>query len=266
MSLPRTCRHHVAARPIALSLALLLGMCGGFLGCKSSTPAASPDATQSAPAPAPAPDAVPVPTAANPPSAPASAAPSSTADAADARPVIVCFGDSLTAGYGTDPGQSYPDNLQRDLDHLGYHYRVENAGVSGNTTKDGADRLKDVLRLKPAVAIVAFGGNDGLRGLPIETTRDNLDRIVSTLKQAGAKVVLGGITLPPNYGPDYIHQFDETYQFVAKKYRVPLMTFILKDVYNVPGSMQRDGIHATAQGNKQVALNLLPLVKPLLKK
>ncbi len=235
----------------------MLGLCVSFSGCKSGPPAASSDAAQPAPSAATGAPS-PLPGAADPPA--------SAADAADSRPVIVCFGDSLTAGYGTDPGQSYPDNLQRDLDHLGYRYRVVNAGVSGNTTKDGVDRLKDVLRLKPAVVIVAFGGNDGLRGLPIETTRDNLDRIVSTLKQAGAKVVLGGITLPPNYGPDYIRQFDETYQFVAKKYRVRLMPFILKDVYNVPGSMQRDGIHATAQGNKQVALNLLPLVKPLLKK
>lgn len=258
MSLPLRSRHRLAATgPATLSLALLLGLCASFSGCKSGTPAASSDAAQPAPSAA---------TGAPSPLLGPADPPASAADAADSRPVIVCFGDSLTAGYGTDPGQSYPDNLQRDLDHLGYHYRVVNAGVSGNTTKDGADRLKDVLRLKPAVVIVAFGGNDGLRGLPIETTRDNLDRIVSTLKQSGAKVVLGGITLPPNYGPDYIRQFDETYQFVAKKYRVPLMPFILKDVYNVPGSMQRDGIHATAQGNKQVALNLLLLVKPLLKK
>lgn len=183
----------------------------------------------------------------------------------DGRPVIVCFGDSLTAGYGTDPGQSYPDDLQRDLDQRGYTYRVVNQGVSGNTTKDAVDRLKDVLDLKPAVVIVAFGGNDGLRGLPIASTRANLDTIVATLTQYGAKVVLGGITLPPNYGADYVQQFNQTYQLLAKKYKVPLLPFILKGVYGVPGSMQNDGIHATAQGNKQVALNLLPLVKPFLR-
>ncbi len=183
----------------------------------------------------------------------------------DPRPVLVCFGDSLTAGYGTDPGQSYPDALQRDLDKQGYHYRVVNAGISGNTTKDGVDRIKDVLLLKPVVVIVAFGGNDGLRGLPISATRTNLDSIVATLKQAGVKVILGGITLPPNYGPDYIREFNQTYQLLARKYKTPLMPFILKGVYGVPGSMQADGIHATAQGNEQVAHNLLPLVKPLLK-
>lgn len=184
----------------------------------------------------------------------------------DTRPVIVAFGDSLTAGFGADPGQSYPDFLQRELDARGYSYRVVNAGVSGNTTKDGAERLKDVLALKPHVAIVAFGGNDGLRGLPIADTRTNLDQIVGTLTHAHIQVVLGGITLPPNYGPDYIAQFNETYALTSHKYHAPLLPFLLIRVYDVPGSMQEDGIHATAQGNRQVALNLLPLITPVLKK
>ena len=99
--------------------------------------------------------------------------------APDGRPVIVAFGDSLTAGYGADPGDSYPDYLEKDLNAKGYHYQVINQGISGNTTKDGVDRLQDALRLKPVLVIVAFGGNDGLRGLPIASTRENLDRIVS---------------------------------------------------------------------------------------
>lgn len=193
-------------------------------------------------------------------SAPAAAA------SVDTRPVIAAFGDSLTAGYGADPGQSYPDYLQKDLDAQGYHYRVVNEGISGNTTKDGLNRIKDVLDLKPAVVIVAFGGNDGLRGIPPEVTRANLDQILAQLTGAGAKIVLGGITLPPNYGPEYIRQFNETYTLAAKKYHLPLLPFLLKDVYGVPGSMQEDGIHATAQGNQQVARNLLPLLLPLLKK
>ena len=187
-------------------------------------------------------------------------------DPNDTRPVILAFGDSLTAGFGAATGESYPDYLQRDLDAAGYHYRVANFGISGNTTKDGVDRLKDVLALKPAVVIVAFGGNDGLRGLPIDATRKNLDQIVSTLNASGTKVVLGGITLPPNYGPDYIKQFNETYALLAKKFHAPLLPFLLIKVYGTPGSMQADGIHATAQGNQQVARNLLPLVTPLLKK
>jgi acyl-CoA thioesterase I len=194
------------------------------------------------------------------------AASDTTASAPDGRPVIVAFGDSLTAGFGADTGDSYPDYLEKDLNALGYRYQVINQGISGNTTKDGVDRLPEVLRLKPVVVIVAFGGNDGLRGLPIASTRENLDRIVSSLLDSGAKVVLGGITLPPNYGSDYIRQFNQTYALLAAKYHAPMLPFLLKNVYGVPGSMQADGIHATSQGNAQVAKNLLPLILPALKK
>jgi acyl-CoA thioesterase-1 len=182
------------------------------------------------------------------------------------RPLLVCFGDSLTAGLGTEPGQSYPDYLQADLDKLHYKYRVDNEGVSGNTTKDGVERLPDILALHPAVVVVEFGGNDGLRGLPIADTRANLDQIVVTLQRAGIKVALAGITLPPDYGQDYIRQFNQTYTLLAKKYRVPMLPFLLKNVYGVPGMMQRDQTHATAKGNVIVARNVLPLVLPLLKK
>jgi acyl-CoA thioesterase-1 len=182
------------------------------------------------------------------------------------RPAIVCFGDSLTAGHGTEAGHSYPDYLQQLLNKQGYSYRVINRGIDGNTTKDGVDRLKDVLSLHPQIVIVEFGGNDGLRGVPITATRQNLDQIVATLTRSGAKILLAGITLPPNYGPDYIQQFNETYVMLARKYRVPFIPFLLKDVYGTPGSMQDDGIHATAQGNQQVALNVLQRLKPLLKK
>ena len=184
----------------------------------------------------------------------------------DSRPVIVAFGDSLTAGYGTEAGQSYPDFLQRLLDEEHYRYRVENLGISGNTTKDGVERLKDVIALKPALVIVEFGGNDGLRGLPITTTRNNLDTIVHVLKEAGIPVALAGITLPPNYGVDYVDQFNKTYVLIAEKYKVPMLPFLLRSVYGVPGSMQEDQTHATAQGNQQVARNVLALVSPLLKR
>ena len=187
-------------------------------------------------------------------------------DPNDKRAVLVCFGDSLTAGLGTGQGQSYPDYLRGDLDALHYRYRVVNEGISGNTTKDGVERLPEVLALHPAVAVVEFGGNDGLRGLRIDDTRANLDEIVRTLKGAGVKVALAGITLPPDYGPDYIKQFDDTYTVLAKKYRVPMLPFLLKDVYGVPGMMQRDEIHATAKGNVVVAQNVVSLVLPLLKK
>lgn len=182
------------------------------------------------------------------------------------RAVIVCFGDSLTAGHGTDISHAYPTYLQQTLDSRGYSYRIVNQGIDGNTTKDGVDRLKDVLALHPQIVIVEFGGNDGLRGVPITATRQNLDQIVSTLLKSGAKVLLAGITLPPNYGQDYIQQFNETYEMLARKYKIPSIPFLLKGVYGVPGSMQDDGIHATAQGNQQVALNVFQALKSMLKK
>jgi acyl-CoA thioesterase I len=186
--------------------------------------------------------------------------------ATENRPVIVCFGDSLTAGHGTESGHAYPDYLQQLLDHRGYSYRILNRGIDGNTTKDGVERLKDVLSLHPQIVIVEFGGNDGLRGVPITATRQNLDQIVSTLVKSGTKILLAGITLPPNYGQDYIQQFNETYTTLAHKYRLPFIPFLLKDVYGTPGSMQDDGIHATAQGNQQVARNVFQALQPLLKK
>ena len=181
------------------------------------------------------------------------------------RPIIVCFGDSLTAGYGTDPGQSYPDVLQTILDTANYPYRVINEGVSGNTTKDGLDRISRVIALHPQLVVLEFGGNDGLRGLPIETTHKNMASMIDQLQGARIKVALAGITLPPDYGPDYISKFNAMYPALAKQYHVPLLPFLLKDVYGVPGDMQDDATHATAQGNKQVAANVAGLIEPMLK-
>lgn len=186
------------------------------------------------------------------------------AAAKDHRPTIVAFGDSLTAGYGTNAGESYPEYLERDLNARGYRYRVVNDGISGNTSKDGVARLPNVVAEHPALVIVAFGGNDGLRGIPIDDTKRNLDTILSTLEAAHAQVVLGGITLPPNYGSEYIARFNAMYGNQARRHHVPLLPFMLKDVYGVPGDMQDDGIHATAKGNRQVAKNFLPLLLPFL--
>ncbi len=188
------------------------------------------------------------------------------ADPKDHRPLLVCFGDSLTAGYGAETGKSYPDFLQADLDAKGYHYRVVNEGVSGATSKDGVAQLPSIVAMKPAVVVVEFGGNDGLRGLPIKDLRANLDTMVGTLKAAGAKVLVAGISIPPDYGPDYISQLNASYPLIAKKHNVPLLPVLLQGVFGVEGMMQQDRTHATAQGNEIVAKNILPLVLPLLKK
>lgn len=184
----------------------------------------------------------------------------------DIRPLVVCFGDSLTAGFGADEGQSYPDFLQGDLDHDGFHYRVVNEGVSGNTTKDGLNRLSEVVAMKPAVVVLEFGGNDGLRGVKVETTRTNLSTMIGALEANGAKVVLGGMTLPPSYGADYVNRFTGIYPALGKKFNVPVIPFFLQDVYGREGMIQADGIHATAKGNEGVARTVLPLVEPLLRK
>ena len=181
-------------------------------------------------------------------------------------PIIDCFGDSITAGYGLLPGKTYPDDLQTVLEAHGYHYRVINSGISGNTTKDGLDRLKDVEGLHAAIVLVEFGGNDGLRGIPISDTRHNLNLIVSGLLHAGSKVVLLGITLPPNYGPDYIRQFNDTYSLIAARYRIPVIHNIYENVYPIPGAIQADGIHPTAKGAEILAHNILPVLKPLLRR
>ena len=184
----------------------------------------------------------------------------------DPRPKLVCFGDSLTAGYGTDPGESYPDDLQRLMDAQGFKYHVVNAGVSGDTTKDGLERIGRVVARHPEIVVVEFGGNDGLRGLPLEQTEANLSAMIDRLQKSGATVALAGITLPPDYGKDYIARFDAMYTVMAKKYHVRLLPFLLQDVYGVPGDMQGDATHATAKGNQQVAVNVEGLVKPLLKR
>jgi acyl-CoA thioesterase-1 len=199
-------------------------------------------------------------------SAPERDSPPAVAPSSDPRPAVVAFGDSLSAGFGADPGKSYPDFLQKEIDRRGYSYHVVNAGVSGDTTTDGLERISTVTALKPAIVIVEFGGNDGLRGLPVGSTRSNLEQIIVNLQKGGAKVVLAGMTLPPNYGPDYIHSFEAVYRDLAKKYRLPLIPFLLRGVGGHDDLMQRDGIHPTAGGNRIVAKNVIETLEPILHK
>ncbi len=180
------------------------------------------------------------------------------------RPLLVCYGDSITAGYNLPAGQAYSGFLQKDLNALGYHYRVVNSGVSGATTKDAVEGLPSVLRLHPAVVIVEFGGNDGLRGLPLAATRANLDQVLRTLQAAHIRVLLAGITLPPNYGPDYIRSFGQVYRELAARRRVAFVPMIYSGLIHVPGTIQPDGIHPTAKGSQIIAKTLLPALRPLL--
>jgi len=203
----------------------------------------------------------------SPPSQPPRSGPSEPVAAApvpDDRPVVVAFGNSLTAGFGADPGKSYPDFLQQELDRRRYRYRVVNAGISGETTTDALARISTVIALKPAVVIVEFGGNDGLRGLPVSTTSSNLDQIVVELQQSGARILLAGMTLPPNYGPDYIREFQRIYSSLATKHKVALIPFLLAGVAGTNRYMQQDGLHPTAEGNRLVAATVMRYLEPLL--
>jgi acyl-CoA thioesterase-1 len=182
------------------------------------------------------------------------------------RPLLVCYGDSITAGYGLQSGQSFPDALQRDLDARGYHYKVNNQGTSGATTKDAVASIRSVLLLHPEAVIVEFGGNDGLRGLPPDKTRNNLDAVLTALESAHIKILLAGITLPPNYGREYIQQFEQVFRDLAAKHHTAFVPMIYKDLVNVPNTIQADGIHPTAKGSEIVAKTLLPVLVPLLRK
>ncbi len=188
------------------------------------------------------------------------------AEVKDERPRIVAFGNSLTAGLGVRSQESYPAELQRLLDAAGYRYRVVNAGVSGDTTAGGLRRVPWVLNGRPDIVILELGGNDGLRGLSIEETKANLDRIIERLRDSGALVVLAGMKLPPNYGRDYTSRFEAIYQALARKHGVPLIPFFLEGVAAQAQFNQPDGIHPTADGYRIIAANVLNAIESFLKK
>lgn len=180
----------------------------------------------------------------------------------DKGPLIVAFGDSLTAGVA---GKSYPEYLGEILRERGYHYRVENQGVSGDTTTDGLARIENVIVEKPALVILEFGGNDGLRGVPVESTRKNLDEMITRIQAAKIPLVLLGITLPPNYGPDYVKPFTAMFPDLAKKHKIASLPFLLLHVYQDGKLMQPDGIHPNSEGNRIVAQDVFGLISKMLK-
>ena len=186
--------------------------------------------------------------------------------ASDDRPVIVAFGDSLTAGYGLPRGKSYPDLLQHMLDKKGYRYRVRNEGISGDTTSGGLARCVLVAESAPAVAIVALGGNDGLRGLGPDRMKENLRGIVKAFAAQGTKVVLGGMKLPPNYGAEYTQAFEGVFRELAEELDVPLIPFLLEGVGGHPEFMQNDGIHPNQGGTRKVTDLVMRRLEPLLEK
>jgi acyl-CoA thioesterase-1 len=183
--------------------------------------------------------------------------------AAATLPVVVFLGDSLTAGLGLDEGQAYPALVERELKDDGKAARVVNAGVSGDTTAGGLSRLNWLLGQHPDVLVVGLGANDGLRGLPLTEVEGNLREIVRRSQAAGARVLLLGMRLPPNYGP-YAEQFTALYPKLAKELDVPLVPFLLDKVGGIRSLNQADGIHPTAKGQEIVARNVLPYLEKVL--
>jgi acyl-CoA thioesterase-1 len=189
-----------------------------------------------------------------------------TAGAEVAAPrTVVVLGDSLSAGYGIEIREGWVNLLAQRIASEGYGYQVINASVSGETTQGGLARLPRVLQLhKPAIVIIELGGNDGLRGLPLATSRENLRKAIELARAVQARVVLVGMMIPPNYGQRYTQEFRDMYTTLASKYSIALVPFLLDQVALDPKLMQRDGIHANAAGQPRLLENVWPKLKPLL--
>ncbi len=192
----------------------------------------------------------------------------SVAHAAPAAPrTILVLGDSISAGYGIKVEEGWVSLLTQRLKTKGYGYRVVNASVSGETTSGGVNRLPRALALhKPAIVILELGGNDGLRGLPITTSRANLTRMVELSQKSGARVLMVGMKIPPNYGPRYSGEFERMFSDLAKRYQLPLVPFFLDFVALDAALMQADGIHPNAKGQPRLLDNLWPKLEPMLTK
>jgi len=179
--------------------------------------------------------------------------------------VILFFGNSLTAGMGLDPEDAFPALIQKKIDSLDLEYQVVNAGLSGETTAAGKNRINWVLKQDVAVFVLELGANDGLRGVPLEETRKNLQAIIDTVraKNSETKIVLTGMQIPPNMGKEYASGFREIFPELAKKNDVYLVPFLLEDVGGIPELNQEDGIHPTADGQKILAKNVWDVLEQI---
>ncbi|MFZ5494531.1 MAG: arylesterase [Verrucomicrobiota bacterium] len=179
---------------------------------------------------------------------------------------VVFFGDSLTAGYGVDPDEAYPALIQKKIGQAGLPWRVVNAGLSGETTAGGLRRLDWVLRQRVDIFVIELGGNDGLRGIPPATTRSNLETMIQRIRQRypGATVVIAGMRMPVNMGPEYTREFAALYPEVARAGGAVLIPFLLEGVGGVASLNLPDGIHPTPQGHQLVADTVWDILRPLL--
>lgn len=179
-------------------------------------------------------------------------------------PRLLVLGDSLSAAYGIEVQQGWVSLLEQRV-AAKYPHKIINASVSGETTGGGLARLPALLEQhKPELVIVELGGNDGLRGYPLNTMKQQLARIIETSRTAGAQVLLVGMQIPPNYGPRYTNQFRDTYTELARQYDLPLVEFLLAEVALNTKLMQKDGIHPTAEAQEKILDNVWPVLQPLL--
>lgn len=188
-----------------------------------------------------------------------------TTSAYAAPPTILVYGDSLSAAYGIPREQGWVALLQQRLKDEGLTHQVVNTSISGETTNGGSSRIAATLKAhQPDIVLIELGANDGLRGLPLTDMQNNLKQMIEACQQAKARVVLVGMMLPPNYGPRYAREFNQTYTNLAKEYRLPLVPFLLADVAGKPALNQDDGLHPTAQAQPQVLGNVWSILKPVL--
>jgi len=185
-------------------------------------------------------------------------------DAPPARPRIVAFGDSLTIGLGLLEQEAYPALLQNKINEAGYQFEVVNAGVSGDTSAGGLRRLDWALEGNVKVLIVAFGGNDGLRGLPVPQMKENLSQIIDKARERSIVIILAGMEAPPNFGQEYATGFRQAFRDVALNKRVLFIPFLLNNVAGKPELNQADGIHPNQQGTQIVADTVWSVLEPLL--
>jgi acyl-CoA thioesterase-1 len=183
-------------------------------------------------------------------------------------PAVLVLGDSISAGYGLDPDESYPALLQKKIDARGWNFRVINAGQSGDTSASGLARLNWLLKNQVAVLVLELGGNDGLRGLPPETTQKNLQAIIDRTKEKypRAQVIIAGMKVPPNMGRDYAARFEQIFRDVARQNGAMLIPFVLEGVGGVRELNLPDGIHPSAKGHQIVAQTVWKALEPVLKK
>lgn len=188
-----------------------------------------------------------------------------TLQAAGAPPTVLVVGDSLSAGYGLNAGESWVSLLQHRLKEEGYGYRVVNASISGDTSRGGRERLPKALEVhSPSVVIIELGGNDGLRGIAIGEMRQNLTTMVEASLGKNARVVLLPMRIPSNYGPAYTQRFEQVYADIIEQFNLPEAGFLLDDVATNPELMQSDGIHPTAEAQSVILANIWPSLETIL--